>query len=196
MGSGTGLISFCIAYRCNNDEITGIEKNYNYYSLSIKSLKINKLKSKINFINKDISDVYNNKSDIIISNPPWFIKNTTYKSVNNLLNEAKIESRDLETWVKKVLDNLNYNGKYYTILPYTRIKEIKKIFVKYFSKVKIYPISSFRNNLPDKAIVYAKKSGNDYECLELEPIIIHKNDMKFMDNIDSILRKGNSLCLA
>ena len=119
-----------------------------------------------------------------------------YKSVNNLLNEAKIESLDLETWVKKVLDNLNYNGKYYTILPYTRIKEIKKIFVKYFSKVKIYPISSFRNNLPDKAIVYAKKSGNDYECLELEPIIIHKNDMKFMDNIDSILRKGNSLCLA
>ena len=50
LGSGTGLISFCLAYRCSNIKITGIEKNSYYHSLSLKSVQLNKLKSKINFV--------------------------------------------------------------------------------------------------------------------------------------------------
>ena len=50
VGSGTGLITFCIAYRYKKICITGIEKNKNYYNLSLKSLKVNKFKSKIRFV--------------------------------------------------------------------------------------------------------------------------------------------------
>ena len=196
IGSGTGAISFFIASKYKNVEIVGIEKNFKYYSLSMKSLRINRLKSKIKFLNKDFRHVNNMKSDIIVSNPPWFRQNSTYKSNNTLLNVAKIESLKLDLWIKKVLINLNSTGEYYTIFPYRRIDEIIKILRMNFKSVKIYPLSSFRSKSPDKAIIYAKRSGKKCNCYEYNRIIIHKKDKGFMKNINGILKKGNSLSLA
>tara|TARA_Y100000590_G_scaffold424316_1_gene531037 strand:- start:1475 stop:2200 length:726 start_codon:yes stop_codon:yes gene_type:complete len=196
IGSGTGVISLFIASKYKNVEIVGIEKNFKYYSLSKKSLKINKLKSKIKFLHKDFKSIVNMKSDIIVSNPPWFKKNSTYKSKNSLLNDAKIESIKLDLWIKKVLINLNSKGEYYTIFPYRRIKEIINILKIHFKSVEVYPLSSFKNKPPDKAIIFAKRSGKECSCHEYDSIIIHKKDKRFMKNIDGILKKGNSLSLA
>lgn len=196
IGSGTGVISLFIASKYKNVEIVGIEKNFKYYSLSMKSLKINKLKSKIKFLNKNFSDVINMKSDIIVSNPPWFQENSTYKSHNSLINDAKIESLKLDSWIEKVLINLSSKGEYYTIFPYRRIEEIINILMIHFKSVEVYPLSSFKNIQPDKAIILAKRSGKECNCYEYDRIVIHKKDKSFMKNINGILRKGNSLSLA
>ena len=196
VGSGVGVISYCIGFRCSNINITGIEKNINYYSLAIKSLKFNKLNSKINFINKNFQDLHDFNSDIIVSNPPWFNKSSTYLSDNNLINEAKIESLDLELWVSQVSKNLHQNGEYYTIFPFIRVEEIVKIMKNYFNIIKIYPITSFQNHAPDRAIIYAKKANTKYTLIKSDNIIIHKPDKSFMDNIYRVLREGSSLTLA
>ena len=196
IGSGTGIISFFIASKYKNVDIAGIEKNPKYCSLAMKSLKINKLKSKIKFLNKDFKYVSDMQSDVIVSNPPWFRLNSTYKSCNFLLNDAKIESLKLDLWIDKVLKNLNLTGEYYTIFPYIRIKELINILRIHFKSVKVYPVSSFKSRKPDKAIVIAKKSGNESNYYEYKRIIIHKKDKSFMNNINDILKKGNSLSLA
>ena len=195
-GSGVGVISYCLAYRCKNIHLIGIEKNKDYHQLAKNSLKLNKLISKVKFINKDFNEIFDMKSDIIVSNPPWFRKKSTLISNNHLLNEAKIESINLDQWISKVINNLKDKGEYYTIFPYNRIKEIIQILKKYFGIIKIYPISSFREKPPDKAIIYAKKMIDRHECLEFDKIVIHKNDKTFTKNINEVLRKGSSLSLA
>jgi len=194
-GCGVGVISYCIAFRCKNVNIIGIEKNKEYYSLAKKSLKLNKLESNINFINKNFLSVTKSQTDIIVSNPPWFRKNSTYVSKNILLNEAKIESLDLTTWIKKVWENLSDKGEYYTIFPFNRIKELTGILKKYFKVIKIYPLCSFKELPPNRAIIYAKKTAIKYQYLEFDKIIIHKADKTFMDNINDLLHKGISFPL-
>jgi len=196
IGSGTGVISFFIASKYKNVEIVGIEKNFKYYSLSMRSLRLNKVKSKIKFFNKDFKHISNMKSDIIVSNPPWFRQNSTYKSYNSLLNDAKIESLKLDLWIEKVLINLNSTGEYYTIFPYRRIEEMIKILRNHFKSVKIYPVSSFKSKPPDKAIILAKRSGKESNFNEYNRIITHRKNKSFMKNINNILKKGNSLSLA
>ena len=196
VGSGTGVISFCIAYRSNNIFITGIEKNFTYYSLSLKSKKINNLKSIINFSNTDLAYVNNFQYDIVVSNPPWFLKGSTYESDNNLLNDAKIESLDLNIWIQKIYENLNSKGSYYTIFPYNRVDKIVRLLEHYFTLVNIYPISSFLDSAPNKAIIYAKKTGKNKLCKVHNRIIIHKSDNSFKDNVNDVLNKGISFPLA
>ena len=196
VGSGVGIVSYCLAFRCNNIEIIGLEKNSAYYSLAIKSLKINKLKSNIVFLNKDFKDINNMCCDVIVSNPPWFRQNSTYVSNNYLINEAKIESLNLDYWVERVSNNLNLTGEYYTIFPYNRVKELTRILKTYFNIVKVYPMVSFKGYSAEKAIVYAKKSTDKYNFYEFDEIIIHKDDKSFMENIDGVLRQGSSLSLA
>tara|TARA_B100000029_G_scaffold428174_1_gene437945 strand:- start:988 stop:1713 length:726 start_codon:yes stop_codon:yes gene_type:complete len=189
-GSGTGLISFCLAYRLSGIKITGIEKNFYYHSLSLKSLQFNKLKSKIDFIKNDLKNINEPIFDLIISNPPWYEKNSTYKSNNFLINEARIESLSLDEWVKKINQNLKTNGSYYTIFPYKRISKLVDVLNQYFNNIAIYPISSFSDTEPNKAIIFAKKSDQDSRIGEFERIIIHKNDKTFMENINNVLSKG------
>ena len=124
IGSGVGTISYCLGFRCNNVLITGVEKHIEYYTLAVKSQKLNKLKSKVFFLNQDFIKMKKINCDIIVSNPPWFKKNSTYKSPNPLLNKAKIESLNLGLWIKKVDSALNTNGEYYTIFPYSRVKDL------------------------------------------------------------------------
>ena len=195
-GSGSGLISFCLAHRCKNVFITGIEKNKEYHFLAMKSLKKNKLKSEINFLNKNFKDLHNMKFHIIVSNPPWFPRNTTFQSKNLLINDSKIESLNLDFWINKVFSNLTSLGEYYTIFPYNRIKVLIKILKKYFNIIKVYPLASFKGLSANKAIVYAKKSNNKYKYCEFDNIIIHKSDKTFKSNINAILRKGNPLSLS
>ena len=196
VGSGAGVISYCLAYRCKDITVTGIEQNIAYYSLAKKSLKLNYLKSKIIFLNKNFVNINNMESNIIISNPPWFRKNSTYISSNILVSESKIESLNLKLWIKKVSENLVSNGEYYTIFPYNRITELGKILREYFNIIRVYPIASFEKKSPDRAIVYAKKSANQNEFLEYNRIIIHKLDKSFKEHIDNVLKKGISFSLA
>tara|TARA_B100001029_G_C15060045_1_gene457630 strand:+ start:2877 stop:3602 length:726 start_codon:yes stop_codon:yes gene_type:complete len=190
LGSGTGLISFCLAYRCSNIKITGIEKNSYYHSLSLKSVQLNKLKSKINFVKNDLKNINKPIFDFIISNPPWFEKNSTYKSDHFLINEARIESLSLDVWIKKVNQNLKTKGSYYTIFPYKRISKLVDVLNHYFNSIEIYPISSFLDTEPNKAIIFAKKSDQNSRIREFGRIIIHKNDKTFMENINNVLSKG------
>ncbi len=196
VGSGSGVISFCLAYRCNNVSITGIEKNKDYYLLSLKSFKKNNKNFKINFINKDFKKLDKMQFSVIVSNPPWFPINSIYESKNSLINEAKIESISLDRWINKVCDNLELFGEYYTIFPYDRINEIIDIMKNYFNLIKIYPLASFVKDKPNKAIIYAKKTNNKYKLWKFDKIIIHKSDKSFMDNIKKVLREGSSLSLA
>lgn len=196
IGSGAGTISFCLSFRCPGIEITGIEKNENYFFLSEKSLKLNKFKSKIKFFNEDLSKFKNKKFNIVVSNPPWYPKNSTYKSTNKMINEARVESIPLKKWITYVSNILRYNGEYYTIFPYRRIEEIKKILKMYFNIIKIYPLASFENVAPNRAIIYAKKSNNLNQFSEHNKIIIHKIDKSFVKSINNVLKKGSSLCLA
>ena len=159
-------------------------------------MTFNSVNAKIDFLNKDFINIINMQSDIIVSNPPWFKQDSSFISKNDLKNDAKIESLNLDEWIQKVIGNLKDRGEYYTIFPYSRIKEIIEILKKYFDIIKTYPISSFEDKLPDRAIIYAKKMANKTECIELNKIIIHKNDKSFMNNINDVLRKGSSLSLA
>ena len=131
IGSGVGVISYCLAYRCNSVSITGIEKHREYYSLAVKSKKINKLKSKVIFLNQDFVKMKKIKCDIIVSNPPWYKKDSTFKSPYSLINKAKIESLNLDLWIKKVYNILNSNGEYYTIFPYSRLNDIVNLLKIY-----------------------------------------------------------------
>ena len=195
VGCGAGVISYCIAYRCEGLKITGLEKNKDYYNLAMKSKKINKIKSKINFINADFINVKNNQYDVIVSNPPWFKEKTTYMSSNNLINDSKVESLSVDTWINNVSKNLKNSGKYYTIFPYSRINELLKSLKKYFTNVNVYPISSFSNNPPDRAIVIAHNSTKALEFRESQKIVIHNDNNTFKESINSILREGSSLLL-
>ena len=66
----------------------------------------------------------------------------------------------------------------------------------YFNLIKVYPLASFKEDEPNKAIIYAKKSNNKYKLCKFDKIIIHKSDKSFMDNIKKILKEGSSLSLS
>ena len=85
IGTGTGCLLLSILGDLNNSKGIGIDISQN----SIKIAEINSKKHKLNlrakFYKRSLDEIYHNKYDLIVSNPPYIMK----KDIKNLSQDIK-----------------------------------------------------------------------------------------------------------
>ena len=71
--------------------------------------------------------ISNDKYDVIISNPPYFVSSEDLKNKNEYLRMARHEEfLTLKSLINTVKLNLNSDGSFYLVHRYARLNEIKK----------------------------------------------------------------------
>ncbi|MCK4653848.1 MAG: methyltransferase [Candidatus Cloacimonetes bacterium] len=138
LGSGNGIISIMLAHYCPEWQITGIEIQSHYVSLSKENAKLVDIKT--TFIEADLKQFTSkNRFDLIVSNPPYFPKN---KGRINPDIERAISRHEILCTMEDVLNsvkrNLKTQGKAYLLYPETRLNNIiqfaKKVDLKVTEK--------------------------------------------------------------
>ena len=116
IGTGTGCLLLSILGDLSKSKGVGIDISQN----SIKIAKINSKKQKLNlrvkFYKRSLNEIYNNKFDLIVSNPPYVMK----KDIKNL-------SRDIKNFEPKIALDGGNDG----------LDVIKKVIYKSKSILKI-----------------------------------------------------------
>ena len=107
--------------------IVGIDLNNEALEIAKKNLDMNNV---VNYklINIDASKyISNDKYDVIISNPPYFVSSEDLKNKNEYLRMARHEEfLTLKSLINTVKVNLKDEGYFYLVHRYTRLNEIKK----------------------------------------------------------------------
>ncbi len=85
IGTGTGCILLSILSELKNSRGIGVDLSRDAIKLANKNLKIHKLFNKVKFLNKSLTSIYNQKFDLIVSNPPYITKN----DLRNLKDDIK-----------------------------------------------------------------------------------------------------------
>jgi tRNA1Val (adenine37-N6)-methyltransferase len=126
IGSGSGLLSFMLAQKCDA-EIEAIEIDEEALAQALENKDLCSFRNRIRFIHADIRDhLFEKKYDIIISNPPFY--ENELKSFSSKKNTAhhgdKLSLRELVSVIQK---NLSPNGFFFLLLPFKRDTEIRKL---------------------------------------------------------------------
>ena len=85
VGTGSGCIIISLLGDIKNSKGIGIDISKNALKIAKKNAEKHNMQNKVKFLNKSISDLFNYKFDLIVSNPPYIAK----KNIKNLDDDIK-----------------------------------------------------------------------------------------------------------
>jgi tRNA1Val (adenine37-N6)-methyltransferase len=193
LGAGSGIISILIAAKTNAEKIYAIEIQELMSNLCKKNIQFNNLTEKIEVINSDMKDVNkiigNNVCDIVVTNPPYSIKND--KMVNEDMDIA-ICRHEIKINLKEVIESadklLKFGGKLYIVHKAERLAEL----FNELQKAKIEP-KNLICILPkvkkpvDTVIIEAVKGGG--KGLKISTLTVYNDDNTMTDEAKKLYCK-------
>ena len=159
IGAGNGILPLLLC-NANLTEISAVEIQKNSFDCLEKNIDLNSLSDKIIPYHTDINDFFPDfEFDYIISNPPYYRKNSGSLSQSKEISIAKFE-------IKMTLDNLILNikrllknhGIFYIIIIPERLNDILKAI--YFQKLNISKLRTVTHNNKIKFILIEGKKGS------------------------------------
>jgi tRNA1Val (adenine37-N6)-methyltransferase len=148
IGTGTGLLALMFAQAKQNAFIDAIEIDKDAFNQASENISASPWPDRIKIFNGDAgSFVFQNKYNVIISNPPFY--ENELKSDNGKKNLAHHdEGLLLPELLGIIKNNLTPEGSFFLLFPFKRNEEIKKIVSEYDLSIRqiIFVRQSSRHN--------------------------------------------------
>lgn len=171
--SGTGIIPLVIAGKNQPRRIIGIEIQEEMVEMAQRSVKLNKLENKINFIQGDLKDIEMLKSigkaDVVTVNPPYKLYNSGIINCDRRNAIARHEiCCKLEDVIIAAKTLLSDNGRMYMIHRPERISDILITMRKYKIEPKVIrTVHPNSKKAPSMILIEGQNNGGVF--LKWEP---------------------------
>lgn len=178
IGTGTGLVGIMLSQRCSQAMVTGVELDAN----AAKQAEENATSTgwKIKIINKSIQDFSSQceeKFDLIVSNPPYFINSLKAPEKNR--NTARhTDELSFEELIESAEKLLSEEGKFSVIIPYSE----EENFIGIANKRNLIAESSVRiipkvGKDPKRSVITFCKCKNKINCnINVTELVIEKEE--------------------
>ncbi len=188
IGAGTALLSLMFAQKNPACIIDGIEIDKETYEQANENVFSSPFATQITLINGDAKIFpFRKKYDIIISNPPFYeneLRSTDQKK-NIAHHQSALLFAELLSIVKS---NLATNGRFYLLLPYKRNDEIKALFKKDLSILKIIFVRQSTKHDYFRIMLCGKLEGeNDTETM-IDEISIWNDEQQYTNEFKELLK--------
>lgn len=194
IGTGTGIISILLSKKAEIKKIYGIEIQEEVADMAKRSVKLNDLQDKIQIINKNIKNIFEeiepNKIDAIVTNPPYMKLNTGAKNeeIKKLISRHEVEC-NLEDIIKISYKLLKSKGEFYMVHRAERIVDILYNLRKYKLEPKeIRFIHSKVGKEPNLVLIKSVKDAGEHLIID-SPLVVYNNDGTYTDEILKIYNK-------
>ena len=178
IGTGTGLVGIMLSQRCPQAMVTGVELDAN----AAKQAEENATSTgwKIKIINKSIQDFSfqcEEKFDLIVSNPPYFINSLKAPEKNR--NTARhTDELSFEELIESAEKLLSEEGKFSVIIPYSE----EENFIGIANKRNLIAESSVRiipkvGKEPKRSVITFCRCKNKINCnINVTELVIEKEE--------------------
>lgn len=157
IGTGTGVIALMLAQRFANAQIEAVEIDVSAAETAAKNFKNSVFNERLQIFPSNIETFFEehpeNKYDLIISNPPFYLNSLESPKAKKTL--AKHTDADFfEGLIKNIAEHLLPNGLCWLILPVQTAILIKELSMQNgLYQQKTIVIRSFENSEPHREIV-------------------------------------------
>ncbi len=146
IGTGTGVLALMIAQKLENGRVLAIEPERSAFEIAEKNILNSTFRDKMVIVNEPLQRVQpNEKIDLIITNPPYFI-DSTKSATPSSMRARHTEELNFKEIIEFSVKFLSSDGKLSIILPTAEANKFEiEAHAKGLFKVKELLISSFEN---------------------------------------------------
>ena len=195
VGSGTGAVSLCLAYRlaAKNVQIAGLDIQQDLVDLSNRSASANGFASFLTYQKTDIRQkicLLPASFDIVVTNPPYSDHDMPSPKLGKQLAHNH-QNFDLAGWLKFCLKMLRPKGEIFLINRAEALNEILSVMHNRAGDIQILPLYSKHGQNAKRIIVNGKKGSRGITKI-LPPLYTHNEDGTYTNEAEKILRQAKS----
>ena len=189
IGTGTGVIALMLAQRFIEARVDAVEIDPDAAQTAGRNFKVSVFASRLNIYASGFESHFaqfpDNKYDLIISNPPFYIDSLKSPGAKKVL--AKHTDVDFfERLIKDVSKHLTLEGSFWLILPVS----IGEIVISLAEKYKLYPkelinIYSYTHSQPHRVIICL---GFDKTLPHIGKLTIYKSVGAYSEQYQKLLQ--------
>lgn len=202
LGAGTGAASLALARRVDGMGVTGIERDSAMVRLANENARLNHLEDVCRFLVNDVARLdpaMHGAFDQVMANPPHLASACADASPDPGRRAAFIEGRGvpLRSWIAAASLALCRRGRFTLIHRADRLVEIVAVLVAKgrFGEVTILPLWPKAGQPARRALISARKGVKGGTQL-LPGLVLHREDGRFTDEAEAVLREMAALPLA
>jgi tRNA1(Val) A37 N6-methylase TrmN6 len=194
LGSGTGIVSLCLAARVEHVEVLGIEIDAELIRIANANAVLNGLAGRVRFVAADIMEFAPTEPfDHVFFNPP-FHPDTGQVSPDPNRDRAKRDVQDaVLSWTRAGLALSKPGGTLTAILRADRVEEMLAEASDHAAVV--CPLLPHAGDAPKRCIVRIAK-GRRHALVHTPGLVLHEADGRNTEAAEAILRHGGALAFA
>jgi tRNA1(Val) A37 N6-methylase TrmN6 len=197
VGAGVGAISLCLARRCPDLSITGLELQPTLAALAARNTERNGLAGVVKIIAGDLNrppvEISDVSYDHVVSNPPYFQQHRVQPPKSTSKTVAHLESDvTLASWLDFCLRRLKPGGCLSVIQRADRLDDILAALQGRAGNIQIFPLWPLAGAAAGRVILRALKDRRTPTHL-LPGLIMHDEGGVYSDQVAAILRDGEAL---
>lgn len=189
--SGTGIVPFIIAGKTECKNIKGLEIQRDMVEMAQRSVLLNDLEQRMEFIQGDLKDKELLKSlgrfDVVTVNPPYKLRNS---GIINHKDKNAIARHEILCTLEDVIEAsrilLKDNGRLFMVHRPERLADIFCLMRKYKIEPKtVRMVHPNVNKAPNIVLIEGQRDGGSYLKF-LEPLFVYKEQGGYSEEIDRI----------
>ena len=193
--TGTGIVPFIIAGKTKAKKVLGIEIQDEFVEMAHRSVEINNLQNRVDFMCADLKDTAVLKklerADVVTVNPPYKLMNAGIKNATDKLTIARHEVLcNLENVIAASRILLKDNGRLYMVHRPERLADIFCLMRKYKIEPKrVKFVHPSAKKAPNIVLVEGQRDGGSFLKFE-EPLYVYDDKGCYTKEIDEIYGRG------
>ena len=193
--TGTGIVPFIIAGKTKAKKVLGIEIQDEFVEMAHRSVEINNLQDRVDFMCADLKDTAVLKklerADVVTVNPPYKLMNAGIKNATDKLTIARHEVLcNLENVIAASRILLKDNGRLYMVHRPERLADIFCLMRKYKIEPKrVKFVHPSAKKAPNIVLVEGQRDGGSFLKFE-EPLYVYDDKGCYTKEIDEIYGRG------
>ena len=196
LGCGNGIIPILLSAKTKTEYIEGLEIQADIADMARRSVKYNKLESRVHITTGDIkeaAEIFGAASfDVVTTNPPYMIGSHGLTGENSAKTIARHETLcTLDDIIAQAAKVLVPKGRFYMVHRPFRLAEIMSVMVKY----KIEPkrmrlVQPYADKEPNLVLIEGLRGGKSR--IEVErPLIVYEKTGVYTDEILDIYGRNH-----
>ena len=193
--TGTGIVPFIIAGKTKAKKVLGIEIQDEFVEMAHRSVEINNLQDRVDFMCADLKDTAVLKklerADVVTVNPPYKLMNAGIKNATDKLTIARHEVLcNLENVIAASRILLKDNGRLYMVHRPERLADIFCLMREYKIEPKrVKFVHPSAKKAPNIVLVEGQRDGGSFLKFE-EPLYVYDDKGCYTKEIDEIYGRG------
>lgn len=196
VGAGSAAVGLCLAARCPDINIFGIEVQTEMISLAKENIALNRCDDRITILPADIRSekidgLPTGSFDWVVTNPPFILENQP--SPSKIRDIAHRQSDcSLNEWILNCLRYVRARGHFAMINRADRLPEIMALLYGRLGDLKIIPIWT-KEGLPAKRFIVIGRKGVRSPAVLTPGIVLMHADETRSQQAENIMRHGTSI---